>query len=150
MPPRRRRRRRRRFCNILICMQQHIQLNKDERTQFFRKIYLSLYSKGLRKGICVRGELETEQRQQHIGPHSSGYSSISFPFFWVAQQGARGPRLCWELVLTLRTGTLTSFSDLQLINFSVAPGYIILLRPPASCGVTIRTQFNTSTVKVIP
>ena len=32
-------------CNILICrcMQKHIQHNKDERTQFFRKIYLSLY-----------------------------------------------------------------------------------------------------------
>ena len=34
--------------------------NNDERTHFFRKIYLSLYSKGSRKG-CVRGELETEQ-----------------------------------------------------------------------------------------
>ena len=31
-------------------MRKHSQHNKDERTQFFRKIYLSLYSKGLRKG----------------------------------------------------------------------------------------------------
>ena len=80
---------------IHIYMQKHIQHNKDERTQFFRKIYLSLYSKGLRKGYCVRGELENEQRLKHIDPHSSGYSRISFPFFWAAQQGAWGPSLCW-------------------------------------------------------
>ena len=69
------------FCNILICrcIQKHSQHNKDEWTQFFRKIYLSLYLKGLPKGYCVRGELETEQRLQHIDPHSSGYSSNSFP-----------------------------------------------------------------------
>ena len=30
-------------------MQKYIQQNKDEQRQFFRKIYLSLYSKGLRK-----------------------------------------------------------------------------------------------------
>ena len=30
------------------------------------------------------------------------------------------------------------------------PRYIIVLRPPASCGITIRTQFNPSTDKVIP
>ena len=41
-------------CCILICMQKHIQHNKDERTQFFRKIYLSLYSKGLRKVMCEK------------------------------------------------------------------------------------------------
>ena len=55
-------------CNILICMQKHNQHNNDEWTQFFRKIFLSLYSKGLRKGYCVRGELETEQKLQHIDP----------------------------------------------------------------------------------
>ena len=45
-------------------MQKHIEHNNDERTQFFRKIYLSLYS----KGVCVRGELETEQKLQHTDP----------------------------------------------------------------------------------
>ena len=49
-------------------MQKHSQHNKDKRAQFFRKIYLSLYSKGLRKGLSVRGELETEQRLQHTNP----------------------------------------------------------------------------------
>ena len=49
-------------------MQKYSQHNNDEQTQFFRKIYLSLYSKGLWKGYCVRGELETKQRLQHIDP----------------------------------------------------------------------------------
>ena len=52
-------------------MQKHSQHNIDGRTQFFRKIYLSLYSKWyerVTKGLCVRGELETEQRLQHIDP----------------------------------------------------------------------------------
>ena len=73
-------------------MQKHSQHNKDERTQFFRKIYLSHFiRKWLRKGyerLCVRGELETEQRLQHIDPNSSGYSSISLPFSLAAQLGA--------------------------------------------------------------
>ena len=86
-------------------MQKHIQHNKDERTQFFRKIYLSLYSKGL----CVRGELETEQRLQHIDPtNSTGYHSLSFPFSWAAQPGAWGPSLSWDMVLI-------SASSLRLI-----------------------------------
>ena len=41
---------------IHICMQKHIQHNKDKRTQFFRKIYLSLYLKGFErvtKGFTV-------------------------------------------------------------------------------------------------
>ena len=48
------------LCNILICrcMQKHIQHNKDRRTQFFRKIHLSLYLKEFErvtKGIiCER------------------------------------------------------------------------------------------------
>ena len=77
------------YCNIFICMQKHSQHNKDERTQFFGKIYLSLYSKRLRKGYCVRSE--TEQRLQHIGLHSFVYSSISFHFSWAAQPGAWEP-----------------------------------------------------------
>ena len=44
------------MCIILICMQKHSQHNKDERTQFFRKIYHSHFirngTKGLRKGYA--------------------------------------------------------------------------------------------------
>ena len=36
--------------------------NNDERTHFFRKIYLShIILERVAKGLCVRGELETEQ-----------------------------------------------------------------------------------------
>ena len=39
--------------------------NNDERTQFFRKIYLSHFIRNgcerVAKGLCVRGELETEK-----------------------------------------------------------------------------------------
>ena len=45
------------------------------------------------------GELETEQRLQHIDPSSSGYSRISFPFSWAAQAGAWGPSFFWDIVL---------------------------------------------------
>ena len=121
------------------------QHNKDDRTQFFRKIYLSLYSKGLRKGYCVRGGLATEQRLQHIDPSSSGYSSTSFSSCGAAQPG--------NLVLTpsnCNNWLQALYFDLQLTHFLSHPGYIIVLRPPASCGVSIRTQFNPSIVKVIP
>ena len=124
---------------IHIYLQKHIQHNNDERTQFFRKIYLSLYLKGL----CVRGELETEQRLQHIDPHFSGYTSISFPFSWAAQLGAWGPSLCWDRVLI-------PASSLQLIWTFCHQGYIIIWCPPTSCERHVCTQFNLSTVKVIP
>ena len=60
-------------CNILICrgMQKQIQHNKDERTQFFRKIYLSLYSKGFErvtKGIICERWVGDWTELQHIDP----------------------------------------------------------------------------------
>ena len=51
---------------------EHIQHNNNDRRQFFRKIYLSLYLKRVRKGYkgyyCVRGELETEQNCNILTP----------------------------------------------------------------------------------
>ena len=63
----------RNYCNILICrcMQKHIQHNKDERTQFFRKIYLSLYLKGFErvtKGIICERWVGDRTELQHIDP----------------------------------------------------------------------------------
>ena len=47
--------------------------------------------------LCVRGELETEQRLQHIDPpSSSGHSSVSFLFSWADQPGVWGPSLSAE------------------------------------------------------
>ena len=79
---------------IHVCMQKHIQHNKDEQTQFFWKIYLSLYlkgSKGLRRVLLWERWVGDWTELQHIDPHSSGHSSVSFPFSWAAQPGAWGP-----------------------------------------------------------
>ena len=107
---------------IHIYMQKHIQHNKDERTQFFRKIYLSLYSKGL----CVRGELETEQRLQHIDPPTL----LAITAFLSRSSGLinRGQR-----AQPLLDMVLIPASSLQLIWTSCHRGYIIIWHPPTSC-----------------
>ena len=69
------------MCNILIyrCIQKHIQHNKDERTQFFRKIYLSLYLKGFErvtKGIICERWVGDWTELQHIDPYQ---------LFWLQQ-----------------------------------------------------------------
>ena len=129
---------------------EHSQHNKDERTNFFRKIYLSLYSKGLRKGYCVRGDLETEQNCNILTPTLLATAALISRSAGLLNRGL-GPSFCWDLVLTARTAT-TDFKlwSPKLTDFLSHPGYIIVWYPPASCGITIRTQFNPSTVKVIP
>ena len=84
-------------------MLKHIQHKKDERTQFFRKIYLSHFifervAKGLILVMCERWVRDWTELQ-HIDPHSSGYHSFSFLFSWAAQLEAWGPSLCWDMVL---------------------------------------------------
>ena len=125
-------------------MQKHIQHNKDEWTQFFRKIYLSLYLKGFErvtKGIICERWVGDWTELQHIDPHSYGHNNVSLPFSWATQPGAWGPSLCWDMVLI-------PASSLQLIWTSCRRGYIIIWRPP--CERHICIQFNPSTVKVIP
>ena len=134
-------------CNILICMQKHSQHNNDERTQFYRKIYLSHFiRKGCERVMC---ELETEQNCNILTSSSSGYSSTSFSFSWAAQPGtlrAVSP----QSGAGSHTGIPSPKLWVQLTEPPVAPGYIIVRRPPASCGRHICTQPNPSTVKVIP
>ena len=113
-------------------LKKNIPLNSFERV---RKGYERFY---VRK---VSWRLNRTETYWH--PNSSGYNSISFPFSWAAQPGDWGSSLCWDMVLILA-------SSLQLIDFLSPTGYIIIWHPPASCGVTIRTQFNSSTVRVIP
>ena len=108
-------------------------INNDERTHFFRKIYLSIYSKRFRKG----SERVTWERWvgywtdcNILTPNSSVFSSTAFSFCWAAQSGVLRPQPsagCW-------------FSLQHLIsNLSVAPGYIIEWHQPASCGRHICT-----------
>ena len=101
-------------------MQKHIQHNKDEQKQFFRKIYLSLYLKGFER--VTKRWVGDWTELQHIDPHSYGDHSLSFQFSWTAQPGAWGPSLSWDTVLI-------PASSLQLIWTSCRRGYIIIWRP---------------------
>ena len=93
--------------------------------------------------VCERWVGDWTKTATYWTPNSSGYNSISFPFSWAAQLGAWGPSLCLDMVLI-------PVSSLQLIWTSCRGGYIIIWRPPTSCEHHICTQFNPSTVKVIP
>ena len=106
---------------IHICMQKHndtIMTNEHSSLEKYTSQFIE-------KVVCER-ELETEQRLQHIDPHSSGYHSLNFPFSWAAQPGALGPSRCWDMILI-------PASSLQLIWTSYHRGYIIIWRPPTSC-----------------
>ena len=104
----------------------------------------------------IRKGCEKVMRERSVGdwtncniltPHPSVFSGTSFSFRWAAQPGALGAQPSAESWFSMpRTAT----TDSKLTELPVAPGYIIVCRPPVSCGRHICTQFNPSTVKVIP
>ena len=112
-------------------------MTSKEQTNILLEKYTShtLFSKGLWKGwcwLCVRGELEMERDCHILTPSSSDHSSSSSSFCWAAQLSvlrAQASYLQLELQLQLE---LTYW----LPKLSVAPGYIIVWCPPASCGNT--------------
>ena len=137
----------------------------NEHTSLEKYTSYILFSKGLRKGwywLCVRGELESETDCNTLTPSYSDYSSISSSFCWAAQPGSWGPKPSVWSWLSLQhlvpNCDLNSNCDynwnwtLPASDFncnwtkpSVAPGYIIVWHPPASCGCRICTEFNPST-----
>ena len=110
-------------------MQKHIQHNKDERTKFFRKIYLSLYLKWFERvtmGIIV---WEVSWILNWTATYWPPLFWISKPFFPVllgCSTGARGPSLCWDMLLIPASSSPTD------LNF-LSPGLYNNLRPPTSC-----------------
>ena len=83
-----------------------------------------------------------------LTPCSFVFSSTSFSFCWAAPSGVL------KVHSSLRgAGSLYSILSpthwLQLTELPVAPGYIIVWHPPASCERRICTRFNLSTVKAI-
>ena len=58
------------------------------------------------KGLCVRGELETEQTAAYWPPSSSVFSSTSFSFCWAAQSG-----VLWAHSPLLGVGSLYLISN---------------------------------------
>ena len=77
---------------------------------------------------------------------------LAIPAFLSRSAGLlkRGPCLCWVWFSLLE---LKHWLQTLISNWSKLPvtlGYITIRRPPASCERHICTQFNPSTVKVIP
>ena len=120
----------------------------DERTHFFRKIYLSHFiRKGCERVMCERW-VGDWTNCNILTPSSFVFSSTSISFSRLLNRGSWGPiDLCWVLVLS--TASYLQLDWLQLTELPVAPGYIIVWHPPASCERRICTQFNPSTVKAI-
>ena len=161
------------YIYIYICIQNHnddtIMKTSDS---VLRKIYLSLYLKGL----CMRGSWRPNRTATYWPPHFTGHNRVSFPFSWAAQPEARGPssqlgavfstasflQLFWSpnwLIGGLRAPSagcwlylphlVSNWSGLQnWLNFPCL-SYIIVQHPPSSCGRHKLHSFNPSTVKVI-
>ena len=101
------------------------------------------------KGLWVRGELETEQTATYWPPVPLSLAALLSRCAGLLNRVSWRPiALCWVLVLS--TASYLQLTDSNSLNLSEAPGYIIVWYPPASCGCHICTQFNSSTVKVIP
>ena len=98
----------------------------------------------LAKGLCVRGELETERTATYWPQIPLSLAALISCSAGLHNWGSwRSIGLCWVLVLST-----ASFSN--WLNLSVALGHVIVWCPPASCGHHICTQFSPSTVNVIP
>ena len=113
--------------------------NEDKRTQFLRKIYLSLYLKGL----CVRGSWRPNRTATYWPPLLWPQQRF-FPVLIGCSIGGLGTQPLWDMVLipasslqltwtpTAQSGmlVLSTASYLQLTRTSCAPSYIIVLRHP--------------------
>ena len=143
------------LCNILIFMQKHSQHNNDERTQFFRKIYISHFirtgTKELRKGYVWEVSWRLNKNCNILTPSSSDYNSTSFSFFWAAQlRPLRAQRLLGPGSHSFELQQLTPNNDLQLTRTSCGTGLYNCLTSICFSERHICTQFNPSTVRVIP
>ena len=98
--------------------------------------------------MCER-ELETEQNCNILTPYSIGHNRLSFPFFWAAQPGARGPGGPASLGHVPQSSIFSQLIWSPNCWISCALSYIIVQRQPSSCGVTISNSFNLSMVKDI-
>ena len=117
-------------------MRKHCQHNNDVRTQFFRKTYLSHFIRNgcerVTKGLRVRGDSETEQTATYWPPVPLSLAALLSRSAQLLNRGSWGPiALIWVLVLS--TAYYLPLDCAQLPGLPVAPGYIIVWHPPASC-----------------
>ena len=118
-------------------MRKHSQHNNDEWTHFFRKIYLSHFTRNgcerVTKGLCVRGELGTEQTATYWPPVPLSLAALLSRSAGLLNRGPWGPSSLLGLVLTASNcNKLTptnwtclwrrviSLFDIQLLPVSVA------------------------------
>ena len=130
-------------------MRKHNQHNNDERTHFFRKIYLLHFIRNGCERVMYERWVGDWTNCNILTPSSYVFSSTSFSFCWAAQSGvlrAHNPLLGAGSLYSILSRT----NWLQLTELPVTPVYIIVWHSPASCERRISTQFNPSTVKVIP
>ena len=73
---------------------------KTNETQFFRKIYLSHFIRNSTKGLCVRGELETEQNCNILPPALLAIAALLSHTAGLLNQGSWWPSSLLGLVLT--------------------------------------------------
>ena len=111
--------------------------NERTNTLLYKNIPFTLYS---RKGwcfLCVKGELETETYCYVLTQSSSDYSSTSSSF-WLgcSTVGHWGPKANYSHAGILSPNWLQRQLELNWLKPSVAPDYIFVWRPPASCGRT--------------
>ena len=99
--------------------------NNDERTHFFRKIYLSHFIRNgcerVTKGLCVRGELETKQTAIYWPPIPLPLAALLSHSAGLLNRGSWWPiALCWVLVLS--TASYLQLDWLQLTEPVCGPG----------------------------
>ena len=131
-----------------ICMQKQRRHSKDERHSPLEKYtYYFIWkgSKGLLK-VLLWEEVGKRTELQYIDPHSYGHNCF-FLILLGCSTGGLGAQSLWDMFLI-------PASSLQLVWTptdwtSCAPSYIIVRRPPSSCGRHKSHSFNLSTVKVI-
>ena len=120
-------------------MQKHIQHNKDERTQFFRKIYLSLYWKG-----CVWEGVGDRTKTVTYWPPLFWLSQAFLPVLLGYSTGGLGAQ---PLLGHVSHSSIFSPTDLNFL----LPGLYNNLTPTYFLWASqFHTQFNPSTVKVAP
>ena len=109
--------------------------NKQTNTLLYKNIPLTLYSQKGWCWLCVRGELETGTDCYILTPSSSDHSSTSF-MSWLgcSTVGHWRPKPSVWSWFSLRH--LVPNWNCNWLKPSVAPGYIIVSRPLASCGRT--------------
>ena len=119
---------------ICRCMQNH----NDERTQFFRKIYLTLL-----KGLCVRGSWRPNKDCNILTPTLLVITAFLSRSPGLLNRGPRGPA-------SLGHGSHSSIFSPTELNFLLPELYNNLTSTYFLRASQFRTQFNPSTVKVTP